>query len=172
MCFLHMCTSEESGIANEAILLTGLEHLVRHRSCEKAMDWWQTALWKCCCFVWKPLRKCLAIMNWPVWRRRLRSRSRRRKTFLPSDDFLVHYFTMFLYAPRSLVGHETLKDEWYIVIKGSKFLRVWEFFVLSCIPYPCYPYICIESTDSMLTILSYLHAYTLWMSCGFEHLVC
>jgi len=36
-CFLHMCTSEENGIANEGHTssVTGLKHLVRLRSCEK-----------------------------------------------------------------------------------------------------------------------------------------
>ena len=37
--------------------------------------------------------------------------------------FWFSTFTMYLHAPRSLVGHATLKDEWYIVIKGSTFLK-------------------------------------------------
>jgi len=40
--FLHSHTSEENGVANEAIVhawVTGLKRLVRHWSCEKVMDW-------------------------------------------------------------------------------------------------------------------------------------
>ena len=33
--------------------------------------------------------------------------------------FWFSTFTMLFRATRSLVGHETLKDEWYIVIKAS-----------------------------------------------------
>ena len=61
-----------------------------------------------------------------------------------SGDFLFSTFVMLFHATRCVIGHEVLKNEWYIVIKAYKFtvfeiLR--DFFVLSYIACPCYPYI-------------------------------
>ena len=65
--------------------------------------------------------------------------------------FLFCTFVMPVCATRSLVVHETLKDEWYVDIKDCKFtvLKILRFFVLSlsCVSALSLQ---IESTDSMI----------------------
>ena len=54
---------------------------------------------------------------------------------------LVATFATFLHATRSLVGHETLKNERCVVIKASKFMVFERYFALSFTACLCFPYI-------------------------------
>jgi len=64
---------------------------------------------------------------------------------------------MLFHATRHVVGHEALENERYVVIKAYKFTIfeiLGEFFVLTYIACPRYPYI--ESTDSIVTKSFYI----------------
>ena len=75
-----------------------------------------------------------------------KKKKKKEKHFGCPVIFWLGTFAMFLHATTILVGYETLEDEWYIVIKASKF-TVFETsrdcFVFSYIVYLCYPYICL-----------------------------
>ena len=63
-------------------------------------------------------------------------KKKERKTFLPSGNFLVRYFCDSLFCTtRRVVGHEALKNEWYIVIKVYKLLFL-RFYHILCFPNP------------------------------------
>ena len=94
--------------------VTGSKRLMRLQSCEKAMGW--------CSAQFKMLLYCVKnILNeWCNFELAHLKKRNKRKTFCFGT------FVMFLCATRSLVGHETQEDEWYVVTKAYKFtiLRV------------------------------------------------
>ena len=121
-----MCihTSEENGIKNEAIVL---QWPVQSTSWDFKVvkKRWAGALLrvKCCCFVQNNHERLTQFSTSPSeeeYEEEVEEDDKER-TFWLSGDFLVQYFATFLCATRSLVGHETLEDKWYTVIKASKF---------------------------------------------------
>ena len=77
-CFVRMHSSEENGIAKEAIVVEWLVSSAS-RNFEVVKKWWAGALLgvKCCCFVQKLSWKCHAILNQPNWRRRRKKEGRK-----------------------------------------------------------------------------------------------
>jgi len=65
---------------------------------------------------------------------------KQQQPFGCSAAFWFGTFATIFHASRSLVGHETLKDEWYITTKAYQFTMMKDF-ALSYIVCPCYPYI-------------------------------
>jgi len=62
---------------------------------------------------------------------------KQQQPFGCSAAFWFGTFATIFHASRSLVGHETLKDEWYITTKAYQFTMMKDF-ALSYIVCPCY----------------------------------
>ena len=104
---MHKCTSEENGDSSS---VTGSEGLVRLQICEKAMGW--------CTGPCKILLFCVKTIVEESRNFELAclKKKKERKTFWPSDDFLVQYFhnAFSHYILGVLLVMKTLENEWYI----------------------------------------------------------
>jgi len=70
---------------------------------------------KCCCFC---KNHCERIIQFQT---SLEKKKERVLATWQLVTFRFGTFTISFYAIRNLVSHETLKDEWYVVIKAYKF---------------------------------------------------
>ena len=135
---------------NEAIVLQWpvQKCLVRLQTCEKAMGW--------CTAQYKMLPFCVKTIEKESRRRSMK----KSKTFWPSGNFLVWYFSD-VFSCYHVVHHQNTR-RWTVwcykslaMYKLAVFEILRDFFVLSYIGCPHYPYIHIESTDSMIIIRYY-----------------
>ena len=72
-----------------------------------------------------------------------KERKKKEKHFGHLATFWFGTFVMLFCTTRRVVGYEALEKE-YIVIKAYKFTTLevlWDFFALSYIALPCYPYV-------------------------------
>jgi len=113
---VHMCTSFENGVTYEAIVLQWLVQTTS-RDFRVLKKWWADALLKvkvkCCCFCAETIVK-----ESPSFELARLNKKKKEKHFGHLVTFRFGTFTMLFHTTRHVVGHEVLKNAWYIVIKG------------------------------------------------------